>query len=120
LTFAQFEALEERRKVSIRYDRFNAALVTATLYNSRRSEDSDPVEVWDFLPGFERDPEEVEQDKRRKSTKQAIVAAFGRMEGMSPGRVRAEAEAMILRMSTVEDAAELVRDVYTQVTKRAW
>jgi hypothetical protein len=117
LTLAQLEALEERRAIEVRQGRFNAALITSTLINSHRAEDSDPISPFDFLAGFERDEEEEERDKLRTSIKRAVALAFAQMRGLGPEAVQAEKAAMIQRMtaSGVEDPEGLIREVFPEL-----
>ena len=114
LTLAQIEALEERRSIEVRHARFNAALVSSTLINLNRPSDSEPVSPFDFLAGFELEPEEEERQKLRKSVKQAVALAFTQMKGASPDAIQAEKAAMIGRMraSGIEDPEELIREVF--------
>ena len=120
MTLPEFEALEERRMVSVRYARFNAGLLAATYYNAHRGE-SEPLEVWDFVPGLERSPEEKDADKLRASVRHGVLIAFSRMRG-SVEQVRAEAWAMIERMTEngTEDAEAIVRSVFQEVIKQPW
>jgi hypothetical protein len=120
LTLAQFEALEERRMIAVRHSRFNAGLLASLMYNANRGPDSDPLEVWDFVPGFERDTEEVEADKLRRSIRQGVLIAFSRMQNKTLQDVREEAKAMVQRMAAegVEDADGIVREVFEDVIKQ--
>lgn len=114
LTLAELEALEERRAIEVRHARFNSALIASAIINSRgTSEDGEPVSPFDFLAGFETDPEEAEKAKLRKSVKHAVRLAFTQMRG-TPEEVQAEKAAMITRMTDngIEDAEELIREVY--------
>jgi hypothetical protein len=114
ITLAQFEALEERRMIAVRHSRFNAALTASVVYNAHRGEDSEALSPFDFLPGFERDAEEEEAEKMRKSAKHAIAVAFSQMDGLSAHQVRVEKARMIHRMKLngVEDPEELIREVF--------
>ena len=114
LTLCQLEALEERRMIEIRHARFNAALITSTLYNAHRSQDSEALEVWDFIPGFDRDEDEIEADKMRRSIKHAISVAFAEMDTATAEEVQAEKVRMIARMKAngVDDPEQLIREVY--------
>jgi hypothetical protein len=114
LTLAQLEALEERRTIAVRHERFNAALITSTLINAHRSEESDAISPFDFLAGFETDPEEVEKQKARAAIKHAIALAFTQMRGLGPEAAQKEKLAMVERMKAngVEDAEELIREVF--------
>jgi hypothetical protein len=122
LTLPQLEALEERRMVGIRYARFNAGLLASTYYNAHRSEDSEPLEVWDFLPGFERDPAEVEREKMRRSVKHGVRVAFGQMGTMTVERARQVAASMIRNMEEngTEDADAIVREVFEEVIQQPY
>jgi hypothetical protein len=118
LTMPQLEALEERRMIGVRYARFNAGLLATILYNARPGVD-EPVEVWDFIPGFSRDSTEVEADKLRRSIKDAVGQAFIRMQNRTVEQVRQEAAAMIQRMTDAgtEDAESIVREVFEDIIK---
>lgn len=114
ITLAQYEALEERRMIAVRHSRFNAALTASVVFNAHRSEDSEPLSPFDFLPGFERDPDEEEAEKLRKSAKHAIAVAFSEMGELSAHNVQVEKARMIHRMKAngVEDPEELIREVF--------
>jgi hypothetical protein len=124
LTLPQLEALEERRMVRVRYARFNAGLVASTIYNANRSGDSEPVEVWDFIPGYGRTEAEKEADKLQASVRQSVRVAFTRMQGKTVGAVRAEAAGMIARLveggTDREEAEQLVRSTFEEVIKQPW
>jgi hypothetical protein len=113
LTTAQYEALEERRKIRIRYDRFNTALVASVLINSHRG-NRDPISPYDFLAGYEADPEDIERQKTRDSIKEGIAARLKKMMGSTAGEVKAECLAIIARLAAngVEDPEGLLREVY--------
>jgi hypothetical protein len=110
------EALEERRTIAIRHDRFNAALITSALINANRSADSASVSPFDFLPGFDNE-EEDEKQKTRRSVKHAIAIAFTQMKGMSREDVLTEKAAMVERMKAngVEDPEGLIREVFPEL-----
>lgn len=114
MTLAQFEALEDRRATAIRHARFNAALITSALVNVNLSGEADALSPFDFLPGYELDPEEIEKAKLRKSTKRAIALHFAQMPGASMEEVLEEKARVIQRLtaSGIEDAEELIREVY--------
>ena len=122
LTLPEFEALEERRMVGVRHARFNAGLITATYYNAHRSEDTEPLEVWDFIPGFEREPGEIEREKLQRSIRSGVLVAFTRMGKVTVEQARLEAAAMIERMKAngTEDADALVREVFYEVIKQPY
>ena len=117
MTLGQLEALEERRMVSVRRARFDAALIASVTYNAHRGTDSEALQPWDFLPGFERDPEEEEAEKLRKSMKHAISVAFSEMQFSTPEAVQLEKHRMIARMKAggVEDPEGLIREVYPEL-----
>jgi hypothetical protein len=119
LTLPQLEALEERRNVSIRHARFNAGLVASMLFNAHRDKDAEPLEVWDFISGYERDAEEVEREKLRRSIKSGVVVAFTRMKGKNVEQVRAQAAAMIQSMTAAgtEGADGIVREAFEEVVR---
>ena len=115
LTLAQLEALEERREIAIRHQRFNAALITSTLYNINRPADSEPMSAFDFLPGFERDPEAERHARGRQQVKQAIAKAFANLpRNWTRADVLAEKARAVKRMQErgIEDAEQLFREVY--------
>jgi hypothetical protein len=114
ITLAQLEALEERRAIELRHARFNAALMTSALYNMNKSPDSPALSPFDFLAGYEQDPEEAEKDKLRRSVKHAVAIAFTQMKHKSPEEIQAEKSKMIERMtkSGVEDPEGLIREVF--------
>lgn len=107
--------------VAIRHARFNTGLMASIYYNAHRSGESEPIEVWDFIPGYERTAEETEEDKLRTSIRHGIVIAFSRLQG-TPEQVRAQAHKMVARMreAGTEGAEEMVREVFEEVTKQAW
>lgn len=112
MTLAQLEALEERRTIELRHARFNAALVASTLYNINRPKDVDPLSAFDFLPGFDKDPAEIEQTKQRRAMVHNIRATFAMLP---PG-----ANAVGLRVTMIdrlranghEDAEEMFTEAY--------
>jgi hypothetical protein len=116
ITLAQLEALEERRAISIRHERFNAALITSALINANRSADSASVSPFDFLPGFDR-PEEDEKQKTRRSVKHAIALAFTQMKGKSREEILEEKSKMVARMKAngIEDPEGLIREVFPEL-----
>jgi hypothetical protein len=63
---------------------------------------------------METDPEDAEREKFRRSVKHGIALAFMDMKGATPEQVQEEKCRMIERMtaSGVEDAAELIREVF--------
>jgi len=117
LTLPQLEALEERRAIEVRQGRFNAALITSALINANRTADSEAVSPFDFLAGYERDPEEEEARKLRRSTKQAIAAAFVDMAGQPREQILAARARMVEQMTAngVEDADGLIREVFPEM-----
>jgi len=114
LTLAQFEALEERRGVELRQQRFNAALVTSTLFNIHRTADTQSLSPFDFIAGLETDEEDVKREEFRKSVKRGIALAFLGMRGATPAQVHDEKVKMIARLTEngIEDAEELIYEVY--------
>ncbi len=117
MTLAQLEALEERRAIALRHSRFNAALIGSILINSHRAAESDSVSPFDFLAGFERDPEEVEKEKLRQSVKSAIALTLGHMAAKSPEELQKIVRDMIDRMrgNGIENPEELVREVFPEL-----
>ncbi len=84
--------------IAIRRARFDAALIASVTYNAHRSADADPLEPWDFLPGYERDPEDVEHEKHMKAVRQSIKLDMTATFGQSPERVAAKRQQLIDRM----------------------
>jgi hypothetical protein len=117
MSLAEFEALEVRRRVEVRHARFNAALVASILVNAHRADDSEPVSPFDFLPGFQRDDEQMEKDRLRRSTKKAVAAALGQMTGKTVDELRTIKDGMVERMRKqgIEDPEEIVREVYPEL-----
>jgi hypothetical protein len=122
MTLAQFEALEDRRMISVRYQRYNAGLLAAILCNSHAGTDAEPVEAWDFIPGFQRNGDEVEAAKLRRSVRHGIRVAFGSMRNKTVEEVRQDARGMIERMAAAgtDDAEALVREVFEEVIQQPW
>lgn len=115
LTLSELEALEDRRAVEIRHARFNAALITSTIFNANRSADSPALSPFDLIPGFEPDPAEQEREERRRGVKRAIAIAMTRLpEGTPLEAVREMKAKMIARAkaSGFDDAEELYREVF--------
>ena len=105
--------------VAVRYGRFNAAMIAAMLYNARPGIE-DTVDVWDFIPGYAKDPQDVEREKMTRSVRQSVRVAFSRMRSMTVEQVRKEAAAMIARMQNAEtaDAEQIVRAVFQEVIQQ--
>lgn len=103
--------------VESRQDRFNAALITSTIFNANRGKDAEPLEVWDFIPGYERDPDDVEHEKAQRAIRHGIVVAFSNMRGKTVEQVRGAAAEMIrnLQAHGTEDADVMVREVFEEV-----
>jgi hypothetical protein len=117
LTLAQLEALEERRMIAVRHQRFNAALVASAIINVHRMADAPAISPFDFLAGYERDPEQEEKEKLRASVKRTIAFAFAQMFGKTLEQVQAEKIKMIDRMrdNGIEDPEGLIREVYPEL-----
>lgn len=116
LTLAEFEAFEDRRAIDLRHSRFNAALVASTIYNVNRHTDSGPLSPFDFIAGFETDPEDARKAELRQSVKRAVILAMTQLpKGVTRAQVLAEKGRMIERMKAsgqVEDAEELFREAF--------
>jgi hypothetical protein len=115
LTLAQLEALEERRSIKIRHARFNAALMTAAIFNVHRSAETEALTPFDFLPGFERDPEEAEREFRRRAARKGLQVAMARLpNNTAPEMVRELKDKMIARLkaSGFEDAEEIWAEAF--------
>lgn len=114
LTLAQLEALEERRATEIRHARFNAALVACAVVNMHRSQDSEPMSPFDFIPGYEPDPAEAARERQRTAIKRSIATVMSRMDtveaavGMKAKLIARAKEAGF------EDAEELYREVFAE------
>lgn len=115
LTFAQYEALEERRTIRIRHARFDAALIVSTLYNINRAGDMEYLSPLDFLPGFEED----EDIKRARLARKQAVSGVRRSLAMLPMRTTAEAVAALvvkikagLKAAGHEDADAIVTEAF--------
>lgn len=118
LTLPEFEALEERRAIRLRYERFNSALVVSTLYNiNRASADADPLDPFDLVPGIERDIEQEEKDKRRREIKREVTAAFLEMKGNTQDEVQAAKKAIIANLTKngVEDPESLIEEIFPEL-----
>lgn len=114
MTLGQLEALEERRAIEIRHARFNAALVTAALINSHRASDSRAITPFDFLAGFETDPEEQDQAERLRAVKHGVAVAFSRLPDRITTEQWQEFRAKIvsrLLVSGYTDAEQIVNEV---------
>jgi hypothetical protein len=118
LTTAQLEALERRRMVAIRYERFNAALIVSALFNIHRGEDVSALSPFDFLPGFERDPADEEKEKLRQSVKRSIkLAISGLPKNWTREQIDEQKKRMLGRVKQsgqVEDADELFREIFPE------
>lgn len=113
MTLAELEALEGRRRIAIRHQRFNAALIAATVINTNRPVDADSVSPFDFLPGFETTPEEAEKAKVRKSVKLAIKMDLASRSGWTTEELAATKAKLIARMREdgTEDPEGIMREV---------
>lgn len=108
LTLAQLEALEERRRVQLRHDRFNAALTASAIINSNSETKVSP---FDFVPGFEPDP----RDEERRNIKRSIATLFTRLpDNVTPAEVQALKQRTIERLKAqgIEDAVQLFHEVF--------
>lgn len=116
MTLAQLEALEDRRAIAIRHARFNAALVASTIFNANRTtSEVPPLSPFDFLAGFEADPEEQRKAELRRSVKQAVALAFTQLpKTITREQALAEKAKMIANMQRTgfEDAEEIFREVF--------
>lgn len=115
LTFPQFEALEERRAIEIRHARHDAAFIAATLMNINRASSSEEwLSPFDFLPGFERDPAEIEAEHRRRDVVRSIRYAFLSMRNLPREKVLEARDKMVARLKAngYENAEELMTEAY--------
>jgi hypothetical protein len=102
--------LEERRRVQLRHERFNAALVASAVINANSLGES-RVSPFDFVPGFESGPEEEE----RRHLKRSIATLFSRLpDDVTPEKVQALKVRTIERLKAdgVEDADQLFSEVF--------
>jgi hypothetical protein len=117
LTLAELEALEERRATELRYARFNAALVASAICNVNRAADAEPVSPFSFIPGFEPDPVDEAQRKRRRGAVQSIRVALSRLpDGVTTEAVLELKGKMIARLQGqgFEDAADIMREAFPE------
>lgn len=116
LTFAQLEAIENRRIVRINHSRYNAGLVAAMIFNANAGADSDKIDAFDFVPGFQRTAEEIEEEKRVTSIKQGVRVAFSRLGYCSPEKLKKHRAGMLKRLqdSGIADAEEFITEVFGQ------
>jgi hypothetical protein len=105
LTLANIEALEERRNVVLRYDRFNAALIACAMTGQ-----GNPL---DFVPGCGPTPQELQRQERKKN----IFMAFAKMNPKNPDEQRACKAKIVARLlkAGVEDAAHLFDEVLPDI-----
>lgn len=78
LTLPQLEALEERRVIELRHNRFNAALVASAVYNSHKGPNTEPLSPFDFLPDI-GDAEDRERERKRRIVKKQMGEAIHRL-----------------------------------------
>lgn len=117
MTLAELEALEERRATDLRHARYNAALVASAIYNVNRAEDVEPVSPFSFIPGYEPDPVDEEQKKRRRGAVQSIRVAMSRLpDGVKPEAVVELKGKMIARLKGqgYEDAEDIMREAFPE------
>lgn len=114
LTLSEFEALEHRREMDIRHERFNAGLVAAILINSRPKATKKAVTPFDFIPGFERNPLEVWREEQRDEAKQLVAEVFCRMPEATRDEVLRKRDELVehFRKRGLEDPEGLIREVF--------
>lgn len=114
VTLAQLEALEERRAIQIRHARYDAALVAAAICNVNLPAGEIPISPFDFLQGFEQDPEEREALKRRKEIVKNIRVAFAKLPvGTSAAAVQGLRAKMVSRLQAQGyDGEEILKEAY--------
>lgn len=115
LTLAQLEALEERRAIEIRHARHDAAFIVSTLFNLNRGSGSDPLTPYDFLPGFEQDPDEKEAEDKRKAAVRGVRAAFAMQPvNISAAAVKSMKARILIRLQDqgYMDAEDIMREAY--------
>jgi hypothetical protein len=116
VTLAQLEALEERRAIQIRHARYDAALVAAAICNQNLPVGEIAISPFDFIPGFEPDPEEREALKLRKKITRNIRYAFAKLPGATttPEQVRELRAKMVTRLQAQghADAEEILKEAY--------
>jgi hypothetical protein len=112
LTLAQLEALDERRAIEIRHARHDAAFIVSAIYNASLGPGVEPLSPFDFLPGFEPDPEEREREQARK----AIVSSIRQTLAMlpTPEAVRTMRDKIVTRLKAqgYTDAEDIIREAY--------
>lgn len=86
----------------------------ATILNVNRGKDSEWVSPFDFLPGFERDPQEVEAEKQRKDVIREIRRTFIDMPKATPEQVKQERDRIIARLTErgYEDPEGMMREAF--------
>lgn len=101
--------------MEIRHARYNAGLIASSLYNvNRGTAEIRALTPFDFIPGFQMDPEEEEQAEKRRSIKHAVGVALSRLpDDVTPEGVQAWRDRTVTRLKAqgFEDAEELVREV---------
>ena len=115
VTLAQLEALEERRAIKIRHARHDAAFVVSAILNTNLPSGTEPFTPFDFLPGFEQDPEVVETRKRRKKVIASIRSTFAKLPpGTTPAKVQELRASIVARLEAqgYKDAAEMMTEAY--------
>jgi hypothetical protein len=117
LTLSQYDELEDRRAIGIRYGRFNAGLVASFIFNaSGAASEGEAIEPWDFLPGYE-DEEGKEKERERRRMRLDVKKAIMRVATRSPEEVRKVTDTIVqrLRDNGVEDPEDLIREVFPEM-----
>ncbi len=114
VTLAQLEALEERRAIQIRHARYDAALVAAAICNQNLPAGEIAISPFDFIPGYEPDPEEREALKRRKEIVKNIRIAFAKLPFVTTAAAVQELRAKMVGRLQAQglDGEEILKEAY--------
>lgn len=116
LSLAEFEAFEDRRAIEIRHARHDAAFVVASMFNLQGAKG---VTAYDFLPGFQREPEEVEAEQQRRDVVREIRRTFVRHSNATADQVRIIRGQIVsdLKRRGFEDAEVLIAEAYPSLAE---
>jgi hypothetical protein len=114
LTLSQWEALEARRTIRLNHERFNTSVLAAMYYNAHAPQEAEKLTAFDFVPGFQRTQEEIEEEKRVTSLKQAVQAAYLKLGYCTPDKIKRHRARMLKRLEDagVPGAAEFIAEVF--------
>lgn len=81
---------------------------------NRASSSEEWLSPFDFLPGFERDPAEIEAEHRRRDVVRSIRYAFLSMRNLPREKVLEARDKMVARLKAngYENAEELMTEAY--------